>query len=83
MSRARELRKHLTDTERLLWRHLRSRQLSGYKFPRQQPLGHFIVDFVCLEKRLIIELDGGQHKQPVEAAYDQDEVNGWRNRDFV
>ncbi len=70
MNRARELRKHLTDAERFLWRHLRSRQLAGYKFRRQQPLGHFIVDFVCLEKRLIIESDGGQHNELAQAVYD-------------
>ena len=70
MNRARELRKHSTDAERLLWRHLRSRQLGGFKFRRQQPLGGFILDFVCLEKRLIIEVDGGQHNESVQALYD-------------
>lgn len=58
---ARELRKSMTDAERKLWRGLRLRQMSGYKFRRQFPLGHYIVDFVCLEARLIIEVDGGQH----------------------
>ena len=62
-NRARELRKTSTDTERALWRHLRLRQLGGYKFRRQQPIGQYIVDFVCLDKRLIIELDGGQHSE--------------------
>ena len=70
MNRARELRKHSTDAERLLWRHLRSRQVAGHKFRRQQPLGSFFVDFVCLEKRLIIELDGGQHNESAQAVYD-------------
>jgi very-short-patch-repair endonuclease len=70
MSRAKQLRKNMTDAERLLWRELRSRQLSGHKFRRQQPLGGFIVDFVCLEKRLIVELDGGQHSEQDQAAYD-------------
>lgn len=55
----------MTDAERFLWRHLRSCQLAGHKFRRQQPLGRFIVDFVCLEKRLVIELDGGEHAEPV------------------
>ncbi len=59
--RARNLRQRSTDAERLLWRHLRDRQLAGLKFRRQHPLGSFIVDFVCLEHRLVVELDGGQH----------------------
>ena len=57
-TRARELRNNATDAERALWRQLRLWQLEGYKFRRQQPLGRFIVDFVCLEKRVVIELDG-------------------------
>jgi very-short-patch-repair endonuclease len=60
----------MTDAEQLLWRHLRSRQLAGRKFRRQQPMGRFIVDFVCFGKRLVIELDGGQHSEPIQSAYD-------------
>jgi len=62
MSKARELRKNPTEAERLLWHDLRLRQLGWNKFRRQQPLGPYIVDFVCLEKRLVIELDGGQQE---------------------
>ncbi len=58
---ARILRKSSTDAERLLWRHLRARQLENLKFRRQEQIGHFIVDFVCYEKSLIVEADGGQH----------------------
>ena len=58
---AKNLRKNLTDTERLLWEYLRSKQLEGLKFRRQEPIGNYIADFVCFEKRIIIELDGGQH----------------------
>lgn len=61
--RARELRKNATDAELKLWAHLRLRQIGGYKFRRQHPLGPFIVDFTCLEKKLIIEVDGGQHDE--------------------
>ncbi|MDF1592141.1 MAG: endonuclease domain-containing protein [Desulfobacterales bacterium] len=61
LSTARHLRKNLTDAEQLLWRHIRGRQLKGYKFRRQSPVGKYIVDFVCFENRLVIELDGGQH----------------------
>ena len=58
---ARAMRRAPTDAERALWRLLRDRRFSGYKFRRQTPLGPFIVDFLCFEARLIIEADGGQH----------------------
>jgi very-short-patch-repair endonuclease len=70
--RAKQLRKNSTDAERQLWRVLRSRQLAGHKFRRQQPLGGFIVDFVCFEKRLVVEVDGGQHNEPLQAANDSE-----------
>ncbi|MBI3541141.1 MAG: endonuclease domain-containing protein [Deltaproteobacteria bacterium] len=76
-----ELRKESTDTEKVLWHCLRSKQLSGLKFRRQQPMGNFIVDFVCLEKRVIIECDGGQHAFQVEKDKERDqwfEKEGYR-----
>ena len=60
---ANDLRKNQTDTERKLWRALRNNQLEGYKFRRQHPIGDYIVDFVCLEKRVVVEVDGSQHLQ--------------------
>ena len=57
---ARELRNNATEAERLLWRHLRRRQLNGLKFRRQRPIGPYICDFVCLEASVIVELDGSQ-----------------------
>ena len=60
-SLARQLRKNSTRAERKLWRYLRSRSLAGYKFVRQEPIGPYVVDFVCRERRLVIEVDGGQH----------------------
>ncbi len=60
---ARHLRREMTDAEKLLWRHLRMKQFEGYKFRRQHPLGPYIADFVCLETRLILEIDGGQHAE--------------------
>lgn len=60
-TRARKLRKNTTDAERALWAVLRNRRLAGYKFRRQHPVGSYVVDFACLSRRLIIELDGGQH----------------------
>ena len=61
--RARILRNNLTDTERCLWSRLKGKQIHGYKFRRQFPLGPYIVDFVCLEAKLIVEVDGGQHAE--------------------
>ena len=51
----------MTDAEQALWRSLRDRQVDGYRFRRQVPIGRYIVDFACLEKGLIVEVDGGQH----------------------
>ena len=58
---ARRLRKNSTFAERKLWKYLRARSLGGFKFVRQEPIGPYIVDFACREKRLIVELDGSQH----------------------
>ena len=60
---ARELRGNATDAERLLWRFVRNRHPSGYRFRRQVPLGPYVADFVCLRARLILEIDGGQHNE--------------------
>jgi very-short-patch-repair endonuclease len=59
--RARQLRRNQTDVERKLWARLRSRQLRSFKFRRQHPIGPFITDFCCFKRRLVVELDGGQH----------------------
>ena len=61
LEHSRQLRTAMTDAERLLWRHLRGSQLNGHKFRRQHPVGTYIADFACLERRLIVEVDGGQH----------------------
>ncbi len=66
--RARDLRKNPTEAERLLWQHLRRRQLGGFRFRRQYAIGHYIVDFYCFEERVAIEVDGGQHSR--QGAYD-------------
>jgi very-short-patch-repair endonuclease len=78
---ARQLRKNPTDAERALWGKLRLWQLDGIKFRRQQPLGRYIVDFVCLEKRLVVEVDGGQHAE--DANYDSDRDAWLREQGFV
>lgn len=59
--RAKQLRKALTDAERRLWQSLRYQQLARFKFRRQAPIGSYIVDFVCFERKVIVEVDGGGH----------------------
>jgi very-short-patch-repair endonuclease len=61
MDFARILRRNLTDAERTLWQKLRHKQLKNLKFRRQQQIGPYIVDFVTFEKKVVIEVDGGQH----------------------
>jgi adenine-specific DNA-methyltransferase len=66
---AREMRSKMTDAEALLWMLLRNRRIAGAKFRRQHPVGRYILDFYCDEKKLGIELDGGQHGEAVK--YDE------------
>jgi very-short-patch-repair endonuclease len=66
---ARSLRSNMTDVERILWRVIRDRQLHGYRFRRQHSIGPYITDFVCIDKKCVIELDGGQHQNRI--AYDE------------
>lgn len=66
---AKAMRREMSEAEQRLWFHLRAGRLNGYKFRRQQPIGHYIADFVCVSPKLIIEADGGQHAE--QAAYDQ------------
>jgi very-short-patch-repair endonuclease len=61
--RAKSMRTEMTDTERALWMRLRAHRLDGLRFRRQTPIGPYIVDFVCHDRRLVIELDGGQHAE--------------------
>jgi very-short-patch-repair endonuclease len=74
LDNAKTLRRNLTDAEQKLWYHLRAHRFMGRKFKRQKPLGRYVVDFICLEEKLIIELDGGQHAENLE--YDQ-ERDAW------
>jgi len=61
---ARHLRKSQTPGEQVLWKKLRAKRFHGLKFRRQVPIGPFIVDFLCVEKKLIIEIDGDSHFEP-------------------
>jgi very-short-patch-repair endonuclease/energy-coupling factor transporter ATP-binding protein EcfA2 len=71
LTHARELRKNATDAENLLWQLLRRNQLMGLGFRRQHPLGSYILDFYCHQAKLVIELDGGQHAEGAQVAYDE------------
>jgi very-short-patch-repair endonuclease len=78
--KARLLRKNQTDAEQLLWKQLRNRQLYNCKFRRQFPIAPYIADFACLELKLIIELDGGQHAN--QAHYDDQRTLFLEQRGF-
>jgi very-short-patch-repair endonuclease len=69
---AKALRRNPTDVEALVWQRLKARRFGGIKFRRQQPIENFIVDFVSFEKRVIIELDGGQHAEDSHKDYERD-----------
>ena len=60
---AKSLRKNLTQQERKIWQILRNHQFYGYEIRRQYPISDYVVDFICREKKIIIEVDGGQHNQ--------------------
>jgi very-short-patch-repair endonuclease len=70
----------MSEAEKALWRLLRSRQISGLKFRRQHPFGDYILDFVCLENKLVIEVDGGQHGN--QASYDENRTQKLQTAGF-
>lgn len=74
---AKNLRKNSTDAERKLWHHLRKKQLNGNKFRRQVVIASYIVDFFCFEKKLVVEVDGGQHQEQISYDLERDKcLNG-------
>jgi very-short-patch-repair endonuclease len=68
---ARTMRKNMTRAERIVWNHLKRRQLSGYRFNRQVEIGPYIVDFLCRECRVVLELDGDSHSEEREIWNDE------------
>ena len=68
---ARILRKNSTPQEKILWQILRNHNFYGYEIRRQSLIGNYIVDFVCRKKKIIIEIDGGQHNEPENIEYDK------------
>jgi very-short-patch-repair endonuclease len=78
---AKTLRKKSTDAENFLWKQLRRKQLEGLKFRRQQPIDNYVVDFVCFKKRIVIEVDGGQHSIERDKDSERDNylvINGFK-----
>jgi len=69
--RARRLRKNMTEAEVRLWNYLRMKQIKGFQFFRQRPIGNYIVDFYAPEAKLVIEVDGGQHYNKEGLGYDE------------
>ena len=78
---AKDLRREQTPAERQLWACLRGKQLGGFRFRRQHPIGPFIVDFCCLSPRLVIEIDGDSHAEQVE--YDESRTAYLEERGYV
>lgn len=80
--RARDLRKKQTEAEKKIWQHFRNREVSGYKFRRQHVIGSYIVvDFVCLSRKLIVEIDGSQHVET--AKYDAKRTEFLESKGFA
>ena len=81
ITNGRQLRQNMTPAEWRLWQYLRGKRLGGYRFRRQQPLGQYILDFVCVEAKLVIEIDGGQHTG--QTAYDETRTQYLQNLGFT
>ena len=80
---SRRLRREMTDAERALWRLLRGSQLDGLKFRRQHPIPPYIADFCCIEKMLVVELDGSQHAPDIDSLRTRFlQKQGWRELRF-
>lgn len=82
LKRARALRKNMTKAEVLLWQQLRRWQVGGFKFRRQMPVGPYVADFACSDRKLIVEVDGATHAEDDEITYDARrtayiEAQGW------
>ena len=79
---SRKLRRNQTPQEQKLWNILRNNNFHNLKFKRQYPIGNFIVDFICIEKRIIIEIDGGQHNEPKNIINDNIRTQYFESRKF-
>jgi very-short-patch-repair endonuclease len=82
-TRAKRLRVEQTSAEVKLWGALRNRRLDGFKFTRQMPIGPYIVDFICREHGVVIELDGATHGDDHEIAHDEKRTNFLNSKDLI
>ena len=80
---AKQLRQKQTETETLLWSKLRDRQLLGLKFRRQQCIGNYIIDFACMDKKLLIEIDGGHHNTDETIKKDLDRTRWLKSKGYL
>ena len=83
IARARQLRRSHMPAEYKLWKHIANRQTEGAKFRRQHPIGPYMVDFVCLEHRLVVEVDGGQHNRTARTKADDVRTDWLRKNGFT
>ncbi len=83
ITRARELRRMATESERIAWRLLRRLRLRGFKFRRQHPVGSWVADFCCPERGLVVELDGSVHGQPSHARKDESRNRGLKRMGYT
>jgi very-short-patch-repair endonuclease len=79
---AKGLRRKQTDAEARLWYYLANRHIEGAKFRRSQQIGNYIVDFVCFEKKLVLEIDGGQHNEPHNQVRDEERTRGLKKKGY-
>ena len=79
---ARRLRRNMTHAETMLWRTLRGSALDGIKFRRQVPLGPYVMDFLCVQHRLVVELDGAPHERDERRLYDASRDDWLRERGY-
>lgn len=79
----RELRKRQTDAEKVIWNLVRNKQILGFKFFRQYSVGNYILDFFCTEARLAIEIDGGQHAEPLNQIVDNERTEYLREQNIT
>jgi len=80
---ARNLRKNMTSQEQKMWALLRNKRYKNLQFKRQEPFGIYIVDFVCHNKKLIIEIDGGQHNEQNNIEYDKKRTEFFESKGYV
>ena len=80
---ARKLRKNSTKQEQKMWKLLRNRQFFNFKFKRQVPIGQYIADFICEERKIVLEIDGGQHNAPQNVLNDCERTKYFNSKGYI